>query len=46
LAFHAQFRGNSLNEIKEILKIASGARKRGFQKAKKLLAQIPRPMGN
>jgi hypothetical protein len=44
--FPAQFLGNTLNEIKEMLKIASGARKRDLQKAKKLLEQIPRLMGD
>lgn len=38
--------GNSLNEIKDMLKTATGQTKREFQKAKKLLEQIPRLMGD
>jgi DNA-directed RNA polymerase specialized sigma24 family protein len=44
--FPSRYLGNSLNEIKEMLKAASGATKRDLQKAKKLLEQIPRLMGD
>jgi len=44
--FPSQYLGNSLNEIKDMLKTASGPRKRALQKAKKLLEQSPRLIGD
>jgi hypothetical protein len=44
--FPSQYLGNSLNEIKEALNTATGSTKRDLQKAKKLLEQIPRLMGD
>jgi hypothetical protein len=42
--FPSEFLGNSLNEIKHMLRTATGPAKRALQKAKKLLEQIPRLM--
>jgi hypothetical protein len=44
--FPSQYLGHSLNEIKEMLKTATGPTKLALQKAKKLLEQIPRLMGD
>ena len=44
--FPSQYLGNSLNEIKDMLKTATGPTKRTLQKAKKLLEQIPRLTGD
>jgi hypothetical protein len=44
--FPSQYLDKSLNEIKDMLKIAAGPTKRNLQKAKKLLEQVPRLMGD
>jgi hypothetical protein len=44
--FPGEYLDHSLREIKALLKKASGKEKRSLQKAKKLLEQLPRLLGD